>query len=119
MGWTDFQLITSLGIAPVAAPQSAVANEVWTDPALTRNLDLKFGSKGTGNDAMPPLEEIAATRPDLLLYSGRDLSKLFGQVSPIAPVVASTTRRTPSHRTGGSGCGTWRAPSTGPIARSR
>lgn len=91
VGWADFQLATSIGLAPVAAPQSAVANEVWTDPALTQRLQLRFGTKGNTPDALPPLEEIAATKPDLLLWSGRDMATLWGQVSPIAPVVASAT----------------------------
>ncbi len=92
VGWADYQLATSIGIAPVVAPASSVANEVWTDEALTQRLQVRFGTKGNGSDAVPPLEEIAAARPDLVLWSGRDLGSLWGQVSPIAPVVASVSQ---------------------------
>lgn len=91
IGWSDYQLITALGVAPIAAPQSTVNNEVWVDKALQDKVELKFGTKGSGNDAVPPLEQIAAARPDLLLYSGRDLASNWSQVSQIAPIVASTT----------------------------
>ncbi|MGP9724535.1 ABC transporter substrate-binding protein [Corynebacterium sp. AOP40-9SA-29] len=90
VGYKDPDIIASMGQSPVIWPENTPKQEVWTVDALEDTdggvPDTTFAYNG---DGMPPLEEIAAAEPDLIVASQLDLEDVYTQLSGIAPVIAA------------------------------
>lgn len=97
IGWADADTVTALGIVPVGAPKitwggNAKGSTDWFDAQLA-----KIGGKDTDvtrydDSAGVPFDDIAATRPDLILGLSSGVTKEeYDKLSKIAPVVAYTT----------------------------
>ncbi|MGO1991156.1 MAG: ABC transporter substrate-binding protein [Corynebacterium sp.] len=90
VGYKDPDIIASMGQSPVIWPENTPKQEVWTVDALEDTdggvPDTTFAYDG---DGMPPLEEIAAAEPDLIVASQLDLQDVYGQLSDIAPFIAA------------------------------
>jgi iron complex transport system substrate-binding protein len=89
LGWSAQDIVYALGVTPVGMPAFTYGggddgvlpwDEDLYDPAATTLLDTTDG---------PPLEAIAALRPDVILapYEGFDAS-VYADLSGIAPTVA-------------------------------
>ena len=97
IGWADADTVAALGITPVGAPKitwggNAKGSTDWFDAQLA-----KIGGKDTDvarydDSAGIPFDDIAATKPDLILGLSSGVSKEdYDKLSKIAPVVAYTT----------------------------
>ena len=97
IGWADADTVTALGITPVGAPKitwggNAKGSTDWFDAQLA-----KIGGKDSDiarydDSAGIPFDDIAATKPDLILGLSSGVSKEdYDKLSKIAPVVAYTT----------------------------
>ena len=89
LGWSGQDVLYALGVQPVGMPSYPYGggddgvlpwNDEYYDPATTTLLDTADG---------PPLEQIAALRPDVILapYEGFDQG-VYDDLSGIAPTVA-------------------------------
>ena len=89
LGWSAQDVVYALGVTPVGMPSYPYGggedgvlpwNDEYFDPERTTLLDTADG---------PPLEEIAALRPDVILapYEGFD-EGVYDDLSGIAPTVA-------------------------------
>ena len=89
LGWSAQDVVYSLGVSPVGMPSFSYGggddgvlpwDDEYYDPARTTLLDTADG---------PPLEDIAALRPDVILapYEGFD-EATYEDLSKIAPTVA-------------------------------
>ena len=97
IGWADADVVAALGVVPVGAPKitwggNATGSTDWFDAAATR-LGVKDGDIARYDDSAGiPFDDIAATRPDLILGLSSGVSKEdYGKLGTIAPVVAYTT----------------------------
>jgi iron complex transport system substrate-binding protein len=92
-GWASADAAIALGVTPVAIPHQAYGGDAegvlpWIRDALEdRGEDVPVVLPDSGEE--PPLEEIAAAEPDLILapYSGLTEAQ-YAQLSKIAPTVA-------------------------------
>ncbi len=97
IGWADADVVAALGVVPVGAPKitwggNARGSTDWFDAAATR-LGVKDGDIARYDDSAGiPFDDIAATRPDLILGLSSGVSKEdYDKLGKIAPVVAYTT----------------------------
>ena len=97
IGWADADVVAALGVVPVGAPKitwggNAAGSTDWFDAAAT-GLGVKDGDIARYDDSAGiPFDDIAATRPDLILGLSSGVSKEdYDKLSKIAPVVAYTT----------------------------
>lgn len=85
---TDTELVAALGGTPVAT-QGTLDRALWTQEALPGDIEEIYDWNGL--DEGMPYEEIAASEPDLIIFSGADLSDGYERLSTIAPVLAPET----------------------------
>ncbi|MGJ0183744.1 ABC transporter substrate-binding protein [Corynebacterium glyciniphilum] len=89
VGYKDTDIVASMGEVPVIVPENTVKQETWTLDALKSDPAATFEYTETG---MPPMEELAAAEPDLIIASQLDLKDVYDQLSGIAPVIAAETQ---------------------------
>ena len=93
VGWNDADIVVSLGVLPVGATKitwggNANGSTDWFDAAVTK-LDDKAQIARYDDTAGIPVEEIAATKPDLILGVNSGITKEdYDKLSRIAPTVA-------------------------------
>jgi iron complex transport system substrate-binding protein len=97
IGWADADVVAALGVVPVGAPKitwggNATGSTDWFDAAAAK-LGVKDGDIARYDDSAGiPFDDIAATRPDLILGLSSGVSKEdYDKLGKIAPVVAYTT----------------------------
>ena len=97
IGWADADVVAALGVVPVGAPKitwggNAKGSTDWFDAAAAK-LGVKDGDIARYDDSAGiPFDDIAATRPDLILGLSSGMSKDdYDKLAKIAPVVAYTT----------------------------
>jgi iron complex transport system substrate-binding protein len=91
-GWSSTEASIALGVVPVGFPSfrsEGFDHDVvpWVEEALVKaSAEMPFI---LDNSASPPIEQIAALKPDLILaiYSGitEDEYKLLSQIAPVVP----------------------------------
>lgn len=97
IGWADADTVTALGIIPVGAPKitwggNAKGSTDWFDAQLATIGGTDTDVTRYDDSAGIPFDDIATTRPDLILGLSSGVSKEdYDQLSKIAPVVAYTT----------------------------
>ena len=98
IGWADADVVAALGVVPVGAPKITWGgNAAGLDRLVRRRGDARLGVKDGDiarydDSAGIPFDDIAATRPDLILGLSSGVSKEdYDKLSKIAPVVAYTT----------------------------
>lgn len=89
VGYKDTDIVASMGETPVIVPENTVRQETWTLDALSKDPAVTFEYTENG---MPPMEELAAAEPDLIIASQLDLKDVYDQLSDIAPVIAAETQ---------------------------
>lgn len=96
IGWADADVVAALGVVPVGAPKitwggNADGSTDWFD-AKADELGVKDGDIARYDDSAGiPFDDIAATRPDLILGLSSGVSKEdYDKLSKIAPVVPYT-----------------------------
>ncbi|MGN0095122.1 MAG: ABC transporter substrate-binding protein [Corynebacterium sp.] len=89
VGYKDTDIVASMGETPVIVPENTVKQETWTLDALSKDPAATFEYTENG---MPPMEELAAADPDLIIASQLDLKDVYDQLSDIAPVIAAETQ---------------------------
>lgn len=93
VGWNDADVVVSLGVVPVGATKitwggNAKGSTDWFDAGVTR-LDPDAQITRYDDTAGVPVEQIAATRPDLILGVNSGISQEeYDKLSKIAPTVA-------------------------------
>ena len=96
IGWADADVVAALGVVPVGAPKitwggNAKGSTDWFDAKATE-LGVKDGDIARYDDSAGiPFDDIAATKPDLILGLSSGVSKEdYDKLSKIAPVVPYT-----------------------------
>lgn len=89
VGYKDTDIVASMGESPVIVPENTVKQETWTLDALSGDPEATFEYTESG---MPPMEELAAAEPDLIIASQLDLKDVYDQLSDIAPVISAETQ---------------------------
>lgn len=89
VGYKDTDIVASMGESPVIVPENTVKQETWTLDALSGDPEATFEYTESG---MPPMEELAAADPDLIIASQLDLKDVYDQLSDIAPVISAETQ---------------------------
>lgn len=89
VGYKDTDIVASMGETPVIVPANTVKQETWTLDALSGDPEATFEYTESG---MPPMEELAAADPDLIIASQLDLKDVYDQLSDIAPVISAETQ---------------------------
>lgn len=96
IGWADADVVAALGVVPVGAPKitwggNANGSTDWFDAQATE-LGVKDGDIARYDDSAGiPFDDIAATRPDLILGLSSGVSKEdYDKLTKIAPVVPYT-----------------------------
>ncbi|MFW5470585.1 ABC transporter substrate-binding protein [Knoellia sp. CPCC 206435] len=93
VGWNDADVVVSLGVVPVGATKitwggNPKGSTDWFDAGVTE-LDPDAQVTRYDDTAGVPVEEIAATKPDLILGVNSGISKEeYDKLSKIAPTVA-------------------------------
>jgi iron complex transport system substrate-binding protein len=93
VGWNDADVVVALGVIPVGATKitwggNAGGSTDWFDAGVAA-LDPDAQITRYDDTAGVPVEEIAATRPDLILGVNSGISKEeYDKLSKIAPTVA-------------------------------
>lgn len=93
VGWNDADVVVSLGVIPVGATKitwggNAGGSTDWFDAGV-EELDPNAEIARYDDTAGVPVEEIAATRPDLILGVNSGITKEeYDKLSKIAPTVA-------------------------------
>ncbi|MFL6079937.1 MAG: iron-siderophore ABC transporter substrate-binding protein [Ornithinibacter sp.] len=94
IGWADADVVAALGVVPVGAPKitwggNAKGSTDWFDAAATK-LGVQDGDIARYDDSAGiPFDDIAATRPDLILGLSSGVTKEdYDKLAKIAPVVA-------------------------------
>ncbi|MFT4215384.1 MAG: ABC transporter substrate-binding protein [Microbacterium sp.] len=85
---TDVELLASIGVSPVLAPDT-FERSVWTLDALAHEVETVYAY----DDAEPyPYEAVAASEPDLIIVTAEDIgAEAYERLSAIAPVLAAET----------------------------
>ncbi len=96
IGWADADVVAALGVVPVGAPKitwggNAKGSTDWFDAAAAQ-LGVQAGDIARYDDSAGiPFDDIATTRPDLILGLSSGVSKEdYDKLGKIAPVVAYT-----------------------------
>lgn len=84
LGTTDVELLAALGVTPVAT-QNTLERALWAQEALPGEIEKIYDWLGV--DGGMPYEEVAASRPDLIIVTGFDLSDSFDRLATVAPVL--------------------------------
>ncbi|PRY55652.1 iron complex transport system substrate-binding protein [Knoellia remsis] len=93
VGWNDQDVVVSLGVIPVGATKitwggNAKGSTEWFDAGVAK-LNPEATVTRYDDSAGIPVEEIAATKPDLILGVNSGLTKEeYDKLSKIAPTVA-------------------------------
>jgi iron complex transport system substrate-binding protein len=93
VGWNDADVVVSLGVVPVGATKitwggNANGSTDWFDAGVAE-LDADAEIARYDDTAGVPVEEIAATKPDLILGVNSGITKEdYDKLSKIAPTVA-------------------------------
>lgn len=93
VGWNDADVVVSLGVIPVGATKitwggNANGSTDWFDAGVTK-LDADAEIARYDDTAGVPVEEIAATKPDLILGVNSGITQEdYDKLSKIAPTVA-------------------------------
>ncbi|MFT4231115.1 MAG: ABC transporter substrate-binding protein [Microbacterium sp.] len=85
---TDVELLASIGVSPVLAPDT-FERSVWTLDALAHDVETVYAY----DDSEPyPYETVAASEPDLIIVTAEDIgAEAYERLSAIAPVLAAET----------------------------
>ncbi|KGN37152.1 iron-siderophore ABC transporter substrate-binding protein [Knoellia subterranea] len=93
VGWNDADVVVSLGVLPVGATKitwggNAQGSTDWFDAGVAK-IDATAQIARYDDTAGIPVEEIAATKPDLILGVNSGITKEdYDKLSKIAPTVA-------------------------------
>ncbi|WP_420098074.1 ABC transporter substrate-binding protein [Corynebacterium sp.] len=91
VGYKDTDIVASMGETPVIVPENTVDQEAWTLEALEALSGDPESTFAYDANGLPPVEELAAAEPDLIIASQLDLKDVYDQLSGIAPVIAAET----------------------------
>lgn len=90
IGTTDAELLAAIGVTPVAT-QDTLERAVWTQRALPQKIEKVYEWATISGDL--PYEDVAASKPDLIIWNSDDLSSDYEKLSAIAPVLAAETAK--------------------------
>ncbi|MFT4042388.1 MAG: iron-siderophore ABC transporter substrate-binding protein [Gordonia sp. (in: high G+C Gram-positive bacteria)] len=87
---TDVELLASIGVTPVLAPDT-FERSVWTLDALPKKVETVYPF----DESKPyPYEAVAAAKPDLIIVTAEDIgAQAYQRLSTIAPVLAAPTSK--------------------------
>lgn len=88
LGPTDAELLAAIGVTPVGT-QSTLERAVWVQDALPQEIEDVYDWDTVLGDI--GYEDVAASEPDLIIWTGSDLSAHYEQLSAIAPVLGAET----------------------------
>lgn len=93
LGWSDADVLASLGQVPVGAPAidwggNARRSTDWFDAAVAKIPGAKAPTRYSDADGAP-VDELAKLRPDLIVATNSGITKAeYDKLSKIAPVIA-------------------------------
>jgi iron complex transport system substrate-binding protein len=83
---SDAEYLAAIGVAPVAAPETA-QRSIWMLDALPVEIETVYPAGESGY----PVEKIAASKPDLIIDTVGDLADSWEKLRAIAPVLGRPT----------------------------